>query len=207
MGKSRALSKLEDGSYFDRITEFIRYGETKPLNEDDKLIFERIEYTKNLLLQHKDQALVIQILRREDMFKGLKLAQLYNYVADAKALYALFELFNTSYELLIQKERIDRAFKLAEEWQDSKLYASAMDENRKWIEEMRKEQLRTVTDEDKPYTFVFHMDFTQIGVTHQEMDEWTAEVQEIKRKARLKFPNAQEITDVKYTQGGNELSQ
>lgn len=187
MAISKALQKLEDGSYFDRIVDFVRYGEKKALNGDDKLIFERIERIKDILIHYKDTSYVVRIIRNEPDFKELSTAQLYNYVNDAKVLYALFEKFNLHYELMLQKSWIDKTLRIAEEEKDARMMKAGLDENRKWILMMDEEQRRSQVKEERSYTFIFHMDFKQIGVTDEVMAEWTGELNEIKRLARQKY--------------------
>lgn len=188
-------SNYYSGKYYDLFIAHMQHPEKVRLSEEEKLIFERIERTKDTWLHHKKDSTVISIIKKEF---GISPAQAYNYLADAKAMYALFVSFNPMAELMLRKERIDKAFELAES--DPKgygrLYGNALEALRQWELDMKAEIERQKPQEDKNIQFVYHMDFTQLGITPELMAEWKQRMQQLKFKARRNI--GEDIADVSY---------
>lgn len=196
---SKAIQQVMNGSYYDKIVGYLRYGIEKcPLDAEHKEIFDRIEYAKDLWLNHNDDTYVVkQLIGRYQVSR----AQAYNYLADAKRLHSLFANFNTMAELLLLKQRIDEAYALAQAnpKEFGKLFPQALSEHRKWIEAMRDEQERQKPEANTEYHFHYHFDITKLpGVTPELNAEWETEFDELASKARKRF-NATDVTDAEYT--------
>jgi hypothetical protein len=194
-----AVQKLLDGSYYDRIVAFVRYGsERAPLNPDDKVIFDRIERAKDLWVHHQDDRMVINMLMTEF---GVRQAQAYNYLADSKAIHALFIKFDYMAEMLLELERINRFLASAEQ-KDSphaKRADALFEQKRRLMQDIRDEQLRMKPDEPKQIHFHYHLDWTKLpGVNNELLDEWNKEFDEMEKRSRNR--SGIEATDVEYTE-------
>lgn len=191
---SKAVQQVMDGSYYDKIVAFMRYGhERAPLNEEHHEIFQRIEWVKEQWLFHRSDRLVVKNTMQR--YKCSQ-AQAYNYLSDAKAIFTLFTSTNIMAEMLLLKERIEKAFKLAEEQpkEYGKLYPWALAENRKWIEMMRSELERQRPDEPKKFVFHFHNDWSKIpGLTAEVLAGWEKEFDVLEQKARKRFNDAEDV--------------
>jgi len=153
MHSSKIIAQLADGTYYDRIVGHLRHGDKLPLSEDDKEIFARIERTKDLWLDKKDDRLVVNLIKDEF---NLSQTQAYNYLNDAKSIYTLFISFNPMTELMLLKERIDKAFELAETNPKAygKLYGQALISQSQWIKDMAEEIQRNKPEERKQFVFI-----------------------------------------------------
>lgn len=201
---SQLLTNVATGEYYagkhhDLFVNHLKYPEKVRLSAEEKIIFDRIERTKELWLHHKTDSLVIEEIKKEF---NLGVAQAYNYLSDAKAMFALFTAFNPMAELMVLKERIDRAFALAEENPKAygKLYPAAMLAHKEWIQDMRFEMERQKPSERKQFVFIYHNDWTKIeGITPEIMQTWDEEFDDIEIKARKRYQNLI-VEDVSYTE-------
>ena len=203
---SKAVAKLAtgtyyDGSAYDRIAIYMRYPEKHKLDAEDQVIFQRVERAKDLWLQHKEDRLVVNMIIQEFCVSQ---ASAYNYLSDAKNIFALFTSFNPMAELMLLKERIEKAFSLAEKnpKEYGKLYQAAMLAYSEWIKDMRYELERQKPEQDKEIHYHFHTDWSKLpGVTPELMADWNKEFDIMEAKARKKFKLTEEPTDVEYSTG------
>lgn len=191
------VERLLEGNYWDRIKGFLRYGDKSPLSESDQVLFDRIEYTKDLWLAHKDDTLVSKMIMQEYQISKMHAHRILN---DAKSLFALFNSFNPMAELMIIRQRIDKGLELCESDPDNyaKIYPKMVELHLQWIKEMREEQLRQVPDEEKSIAFVYTMDYELLGITEQDLALWKARVDVVKKKVK-RSPQSTEPTDVEFS--------
>ena len=193
---STAVAQMLEGSYYDRIVAHMRLGEEKaPLKDEDRVLFERLQWVTEQWQECKDDR---QTVQRTMQHWKISQAQAYNYLADAKRLYGLFITYDTMAEMMVLKERIDTAFKLAEEHpkEYGKLYAAAMERYEKWILMMDDFKARMKPEERKQFHFLFHTDITKLpGMTEELMNEWNARFDQLEVKAKSKF---KKVIDVEY---------
>lgn len=203
---SKEIAKILEGSYYDNIVAYIRFGDKVTLCDEHKEIFRRIERAEALWLHHKDDRMVVKLLMREmkdENGRELSQRQAYNYLNDAKSLFVLMDSFDEVAELLILKQRINKAFDLAESDGKAygKLYGSALMSYQEWIERMRLAKERLKPDEPKVITHIYHTDWREL-VDEPTMQTWKEEMKVIKQQARSKYKSevkAEEIKDVEYT--------
>jgi hypothetical protein len=202
----KVIQDILNGSYYDNIVAFLRYGiEKAPLSPEDKIIFDRIEWVKEQWQTHRDDALVVKNIMTEFKVSNV---QAYVYLANAKRIWSLFISYDPMVELMLWKERIDKAFELAEENPKAfaKLYASALEQNGKWIEKMNEEIARTKPENTKTIEFIYTTDVTKLpGMTLELEAEWNKEFDGLEQKSRSKFKHlnfdkAETVTDVSYSQ-------
>lgn len=197
MHSSKAIKALMDGGYYGRVEAYLRYDKKAPLNDDDKIIFDRIERTKELWLQHKEDRMVINLIR--DEFE-LSQAQAYNYLNDAKSIYALFISYNEMTELILLKERIDKGYKLAEEDPKAfgRLYGVCLEMELKWNEAMNEAMERNKPKEEKSLIIIYHSEWKKLpGLTEEHLQEWDKEFDQLELKSRSKFKF---VEDVEFTE-------
>lgn len=203
---SKAVGQLIEGSYYDNIVAFLRYGSKVELCAAHKEIFRRIERAEKLWLHHKDDRMVVKLLMRElkdENNKPVSQAQAYNYLNDAKSLFVLMDSFDEVAELLILKQRINKAFELAmnDGKNYNKLYSAAMMAQSEWIRDMRLAKERIKPESQKTITNIYHNDWREL-VDEPTMLSWRLEIDVIKKQAKSKYRNevkAEEVTHVEYT--------
>jgi len=196
---SVAVKKLLEGSYFDRIVAFLRHGHKKaPLSKEDERIFSRIEWVKDQWEFYKSDRMAVK--QAVNKFKCSQ-AQAYNYLADAKAIYTLFQSINIQAEVLLLKEWIDKGLKLAvdDPKNFSKQFSGLIKENREWILMVQEMQERQRPDEPKKYVIVIHNDWSKIpGYTPELREEWNKAFDLLEQKAKNKTPY--EAEDIEYVE-------
>lgn len=200
MAKQRssvAITKVLEGNYYDRILSHIRFAEKNPLAPEDEEIFKRIERAKEIWLDKKDDRFVVSLLKQEF---GVKDSQAYNYLADAKAIYSLFISFNYMAELLIEKERLEKLIRKAEEETKSPfapIIAKLIEQKIEVLQRISEEQTRMKSDDRKTFVFIYNSDpLTLPGMTQELLDEMNREFDQMELRARSKFKNIGE--DVEY---------
>lgn len=200
---SKAIEEYKNGSYYDNIVGYYRYGEQRcPIKPEHIAIFERIEKAKSLWLFHKDDTLTVNLLIVE---YNISRAQAYNYLNDAKAIFQIEASFNYFSELMLEKQRIETLLRKAEADPEG-AFARRIDKlvERKLdiLQLMRDEQERNKPDEQKQFTFIYHMDWTKIpGLDKETYEAWQADFDILEKKARKRFGDLKiedaEFTDIK----------
>lgn len=191
------VGRVLEGQYWDRIKGFLRYGDKAPLSDADREIFERIEYTKDLWLTHKEDALVCKMIMKE---YEISKVHAYRILNDAKSLFALFNSFNPMAELMIVRQKIDRGLELCESDPDNyaKIYPKMLELHLQWIKDMREEQLRQLPEEEKSIAFTYSMDYSLLGITEQDIALWQARVDLVKKKVK-RSAQSTEVTDAEFS--------
>lgn len=203
LSKSRStqVNKLLDGSYFDKMVDFYRYGvRQNNVSEEDRKVFDRIDRAKQLWLEHKNDNVPVKILSVE-FDVGIRQAQ--NYLADAKAIYALVNTFDFGTEMLIHKMYIDKGFEIAtaEGNIDGKLFAEMMKSHREWAVMMREHQERMKPERELNITWLFSNDHKLLGWTDEGFAAANAEVDKIEAKVKSgKWKNL-DITEAEVEHG------
>lgn len=188
MAQSKLLKNLENGTMLDYINAYYRHGEKVFIDDETMKHLEMLEYIRDLWLVDKDE---VTVRNKIVTMYNISNSQAHNYIQDAKLIWALSQRFNYTFELAIQKERIERAFAMGFSNKDAKLLKSAFEANEKWMEMSRKDAERNKPQAEKNISIVFHMDFTQF-MSPEQMETAKARIIEIKEKARKKFKDFEE---------------
>lgn len=189
----KIVEQLVSGTMLDRIQAYYRYGEEKvPLSEEDEAHLIILEHIRDLWKLDNDE---VQTKSKIVSQYGISERQAHNWLQDAKLVWALSQKFNYTFELALQKERIEKAFTMAIASSDAKMMKAALDSNFEWMELSRKDAERNAPQSDKNLTIIFHMDFSQF-MSSEQMERAKSRLEEIKILAHKRFKN---IEDAEYT--------
>lgn len=189
----KIVEQLVSGTMLDRIQAYYRYGEEKvPLSEEDEAHLIILEHIRDLWKLDNDE---VQTKSKIVSQYGISERQAHNWLQDAKLVWALSQKFNYTFELALQKERIEKAFTLAIAGSDAKMMKAALESNAEWMELSRKDAERNAPQSDKNLTIIFHMDFSQF-MSSEQMERAKSRLEEIKILAHKRFKN---IEDAEYT--------
>lgn len=182
---SKLVQSIEQGTALDRIKDFYRRGEVKaPLSVEDEEYLEKIEWIRDLWLEHKAEAMVSNLVINK--WPEISKRQAYNWIDDAKAIWALSQKFDYTYELAVQKMRIEKSFEMAITNEDPKMMKAALDANAQWLELARKDAERNRPEASMSITFLFHMDFSA-WMSKEQFESDKQELEKLRELANKKY--------------------
>lgn len=195
------MEKLLDGSYIDRIHANRIYGDDKaPLTAKEQEILQRIELALELLYEHNgNERIVLKTLEKHPKFpctsKEARVA-----LSDAKHLFAYIGDFDLHYELLLEKQKLNKMQDRAMAANDGLTFSALSKVKIGVLAELEKCKEKLQGLELRPINWTLHTDFTKLGVSEQDFSEWERELKEvIIPKVKLKYRGMpEEVQDAEY---------
>lgn len=181
---SSLIEHIENGTALDRIRA--TYYDRKlsvHLSEKDKAYAEKLSQISEWWLEFKSDIATERMIM--DKYEGTDRRRAWEWLQDAKTLYAIGRKFDPIVELAIQKLWIERTFELSETEKDPKMRKAALDANERYIEMQIK-----LAEKNKQVAFnvfiTLHMDYREF-MSEEQYAEAKAELGEIKQRAHKKF--------------------
>lgn len=186
LATSKTIENFVNGSLIDRVAgTFIFGSERMGLSELESKRLQEVEMALDILDQVSgNQNIAIKKLQNHPQLK-CSYTQAYNLLQDAKFVMPLIHDFDFSFELIIKKQRLEKAISACVDEKDFYTMAKLEEIHTKVIESME----RLISKKKKPEKIVInlHMDLTRLGISADLYQEWTKELHEtiipsVKRK-------------------------
>jgi hypothetical protein len=194
---SKTIEKFVEGSLVDRITGHMLFGDRVPLKEHEAKRLKEVEDTLALFDFHNgNQNLIIKALQNRPG-EECSFSHAYQLVQDAKFVFPYLDNFNFLTELLLKKQRLEKAISKCFADNDMFSLPKMEAEHLKCIEAIE----RVYNRRKKPEKIVInlHMDMTRIGITQELYDEWKHELEtEIIPSVKRKY-KGYDIEDAEFT--------
>jgi len=170
MGTKTELRNSPDD--LDAILGSMVYSEDQfPLTEAQLERFRCAEEALELLEEHNGNKTMVVSAFMTRPTRKLNRTDAYRACNDAQVLFGFITTFDYSFELLLKKNRMEKAISILKDKGDYKTAALMEKEHTQVLEYLRLENERRRPDDMKELEFVFHSDFKQLGWTDES---WTA---------------------------------
>ena len=161
----------------DRILGAMAYGEDKiELSEPELERLRHAELALDLLEEHNGNKRLVVASLMERPVNPLSRTTAYQACTDAQYLFGYITSFDYSFELLLKKNRLEKAINKAEKSGDFKTMSLLEKEHTAVLEYLRLENERRRPDDPKQLNWILHGDYTKQGWNE---DEWQAANAEI----------------------------